>query len=169
MSRNRNLYDRPNSFGWISILLHWITAAIIIVMWFLGKSILSQPADEIDARRSLHITLGLVTWLLLAARIVWRFKTPHPHVEGQSDRIHRFARMIHYIMLIVLSAMLLSGPALAWALDNYPAGIALLHGIHSSMSNLLFALVLLHLLGAMKHLMFHDDETLLRMLFPRPD
>ncbi len=138
-------------------------------MWFIGKSIYSQPADEIDAQRSLHIWIGLSAWLLLALRIAWRLWMRHPHVEGQSLRIHRFARVIHYLMLLTLSLMLLSGPLLALTFETQSRLSALSYMIHSNSANLLFALVILHILGALKHLMFHDDETIVRMLWPKQD
>lgn len=163
-----SLRDRSDSFGWISIALHWATAAVIIAMWFIGKSIASQPLDQIDARRTLHIALGLSSWLLIAGRVAWRFIVEHPRVVGQSRLTHVFARRTHYLMLVVTSAMLLSGPALAWALSTGSQWVSAIHWTHRVSSTALAALVILHILGALKHLMFHDDETIVRMLWPRP-
>ncbi|MBT8146708.1 MAG: cytochrome b/b6 domain-containing protein, partial [Gammaproteobacteria bacterium] len=113
MSQSNSLQDQPNSFGWISISLHWITAVIITALWILGRSIEFQAVDAIDARRTLHVTVGLIAWLVLAGRIFWRLKHPHPRAVGQSNRIHRVARFAHYLMLGLLGIMLLSGPLLA--------------------------------------------------------
>lgn len=160
------LYDRPDSFGWASIALHWLAAALVILLWFLGKSIASQPLDEIDARRTLHVTVGLVAWLLLALRIGWRLWSGHPQVAGQSLHIHRFAKTVHYFMLAVLTCMLLSGPFLALAYADNSGLNNVARFIHACGANLLYALVVLHILGALKHLMFHDDDTIVRMLWP---
>ena len=84
MSKPRSLLDRNNSFGWLSIGLHWFATVAIILLWFIGQSIALQSIEQIDARRSLHVTLGLIVWLPLFARIVWRFKAGHPHVNGQT-------------------------------------------------------------------------------------
>ena len=103
MDTRRALQDESESFGWISIVLHWVTAGIVIAMWFIGRSIAEQSSVAgVVARRDLHVTLGLTTWVLLAGRIVWRIITPHPHVPGQSRRIHRIARSAHYLMLLSL-------------------------------------------------------------------
>ena len=56
----RSLLDTQNSFGWFSIGLHWFAALAIILLWFVGQSISLQSIEQIDARRSLHITLGLI-------------------------------------------------------------------------------------------------------------
>lgn len=162
-----SLYDRPNSFGWISITLHWTTTVAIVVLWLVGQSITSQLTDEIDARRALHITLGLVAWLPLAGRIGWRLLVAHPHVRGQSRLIHRVARFTHYLILAALSVMIISGPIMAWALPDRTgiADIALV--FHANAAVVLFTLVVLHVLGSLKHLMFHEDETIARIFLPR--
>ena len=167
MTKRSSLYDQPNSFGWISIALHWTTTVAIVVLWLVGMSIMSQPIEEIDARRSLHITIGLIAWLPLAARIVWRLRMAHPRVNGQSLLIHKIARVTHYLLLTTLSIMLISGPVMAWALP-VRAGIAeFALAFHSRAAIVLSILVALHVLGALKHLMFNDDETVARIFRPK--
>jgi cytochrome b561 len=167
MNQESTLQDQPNSFGWISIGLHWLTAVVIIALWVLGRSIEFQPPDAIDARRSMHVTLGLLAWLLLAGRIGWRIRHPHPRAVGQSDRIHTIARVTHYVMLGLLGIMLLSGPLLAWTLTGQPGAASITHTVHGVTANLLAILVLIHVGGALKHLMFNDDETMARIFVPR--
>lgn len=163
--RNR-LLDQPDSFGWISIALHWVTAAVIIALWVIGRSITDQDTSEtIDVRRSLHITIALAAWLLLLLRILWRLRMHHPHAAGQSLFIHRFAQSVHYIMLVVLSLMMISGPVMAWIDNEIVTGLA--YRVHASSADLLFTLVLLHIGGTLKHMMFHEDDTIIRMLWPR--
>ena len=167
MNQPNSLQDQPNSFGWISICLHWLTAIVITALWILGKSIEFQAAEAIDARRSLHITIGLIAWLLLAGRIVWRLRNAHPRATGQSALTHKLARLAHYLMLGLLALMLFSGPLLAWSFSGQSALAALMHTIHATTANLLALLVLLHVLAALKHLMFNDDETIARIFIPR--
>ena len=167
MKQKGLLYDQANSFGWISIILHWSTALAVLVLWYFGQSISYQPLAEIDARRSLHITIGLIAWLPLAGRIAWRIYGAHPRVKGQSESIHKFAKFSHYLILGALTVMIVSGPVMAWALSRSSsiAEVALI--FHSNAALLLTALVMLHVLGALKHLMFNDDETIARIFTPR--
>lgn len=167
MTTPGSLHDQPASFGWISITLHWLTAIIITVLWFLGRSIEFQPVELVSERRSLHVTLGLIAWLLLAGRIAWRIRQGHPRAHGQTELIHRVARLIHYLMLTLLSVMLLSGPLLALTLSSSPGLASLAHTVHEFSANLLLLLVLVHIAGALKHLMFNSDETLARIFVPR--
>lgn len=139
-------------------------------MWFTGKSIFGQPGDDIiDARRTLHVTIGLSAWLLLAGRILWRLRNPHPHASGQTRRIHVIAKGAHFVMLAAVAVMLVTGPLLAWAVARHPELATSLHRVHAMSANILGALVILHILGSLKHLLFHEDETIIRMLWPKVD
>ena len=167
MSKDSSLHDQEESFGWISIALHWFATVAIILMWFIGQSIASLPAPEMDARRSLHITLGLIVWLPLVARILWRIKSRHPRVKGQSLLTHRLAKGAHYLMLVVLGILLLSGPLMAWAIPRSTNVMEIAFVFHANAAMALALLVVLHVLAALKHLMFHDDETIARIFLPR--
>ncbi|PCJ27263.1 MAG: hypothetical protein COA96_03510 [SAR86 cluster bacterium] len=173
MTKHNSLYDQADSFGWISIGLHWATTIAVLVLWFVGQSILSQAVDEIDARRSLHITIGLIVWLPIAARIVWRLRTKHPQLRGQTTWVRNTARAAHYLMLAALSVMLVSGPTMAWMrYFSSPEGAStadIAFVFHSTAAMILAGLVSIHILGALKHLMFHDDETVARIFVPRRD
>ena len=178
----RAVYDQADRFGWISIVLHWLTAIAVIVLWFLGKAIAFADADSVEPQRRLHMSMGIVLWLLLAGRIAWRLRSGHPRARGLTDLTHRIARFSHYLLLAALSLMLLSGPLMAWAngasipvfdwfvipgpIGESPAVRSVMHTIHLTSSNLILWVTLLHVAGAFKHLMFHHDEAFVRMLWP---
>ena len=180
--RQSRLYDTGSIYGWISILLHWVTAIIVIALWFIGQSIMNVSLEEVDDRRALHVSVAASAWLLLIVRTLWRFRSGHPHVRGQSDSIHRIAVVAHYAMLIIMLLMLLSGPLMVWTggraiaiFDTIcipgPLGESETLGelawfIHSNAAMALFWLVILHIGGALKHLMFHADDTIARMIWP---
>lgn len=165
--RPGSLYDQPDSFGWISIGLHWASAVVITLLWFVGMSIAQQSAEAMDARRSLHITIGLIAWLPLAGRIAWRFLVPHPWAAGQSARTHQLARTAHLVMLGLLVVMLLTGPLVAWLGATGSTVAKGMFQMHALAARVLLVLVILHVLAALKHLMFHDDETIARIFVPR--
>jgi len=168
MNRLADIVDTSDSFGWISIALHWATATVVLSMWFIGQSIDAQSSPEsIDALRKLHITIGLVSWVLLAGRIAWRVRQGHPRVDGQTLMTHRIARSMHYLMLMMLGIMILTGPVIAW-LGPQASSLSLsLHAVHRISANVFFILIAIHVLAALKHLMFHDDSTVVRMVMPK--
>ena len=179
---NAGLYDGRSSYGWISIALHWATGILVVALWIIGKGIETAPPEAVDGRRALHISIAASAWLLIAFRIVWRLGRGHPHVRGQSMLVHRLASGVHYLMLAGLGLMLLSGPLVVWA-GGQPielfAGIRipsptgrmdalreLAWWVHENTALLLLLLLAAHVAGALKHLMFHADETFARMIFP---
>ena len=63
----------PLNYDSRSIRLHWVTAALVAVLWCLGQTIDWFPKGDIRiAARSAHILLGAVLALILAYRIWWR-------------------------------------------------------------------------------------------------
>jgi len=161
------IYDRPATFGWISIALHWVTAGLIIALWVIGKNIgFAGDGETAASWHDLHVTLGLTTWVLLAGRIVWRMMSGHPHAHGLTAKTHAIAKFAHYLMLAALTLLIISGPTIAWlGRGSSPGAIA--HTIHVYAGNLLLILVLTHVVAGIKHLMFHDDESVVRMLWPK--
>ena len=163
---NNTLLDQPDSFGWVSIVVHWLTTIVIIALWFIGRSISEQVSlDAIDARRTLHVTIALIVWLLLLFRIFWRLRMHHPRARGQSLLIHRVARTVHYVMLAGIAVMMISGPLMILFDSNAVTDVARL--IHVSTASSMLVLVLIHIGGTLKHIIFHEDDTIVRMLWPR--
>lgn len=158
--------DRSNSFGWISIALHWATAVLIIAMWIVGKNISWAEDNSAEFWRTLHITVGLSAWVLLAARIVWRVFSAHPRSSGLTKRTHSIAKAVHYLMLTTLTALILSGPVVAWLGRGNSFGSAALL-MHTYAGDVLLILVITHILAAVKHLMFHQDDSVIRILWPK--
>lgn len=182
--RQRAYADQADGFGWISIGLHWVSAALVIALLVVGFGIANAAdAGDLALRRNLHVSIAIAAWLLLLLRIAWRLRVPHPRARGQSARTHLVARTVHFVILAMLAVMMFSGPVLAWARSEaivvfgrwqFPsaagdmaavADAAL--GVHRAVAFALATLVALHILAAMKHLMFHEDETIVRMLWPR--
>lgn len=176
------LFDGPDHFGWVSIVLHWLTAIAIVVLLFLGKTLTIVDAADVAAQRSLHMSIGITAWLLIAARIGWRVRSSHPRSRGLGPLTHRLAKYSHYLLLLALSLMLISGPLMAWAGGNaipvfdwfsIPGPIGELqalqtamHSVHVLGGNVILWVTVLHIAAAFKHLMFHDDDSFARMLWP---
>ena len=72
-------------------------------------------------------------------------------------------------MLLVLIVMLISGPLTAWAMPDHSSLSEFAFIFHSNAAKALAMLVVLHILAALKHLMFHEDETVARIFVPRKD
>lgn len=174
--------DMKTGYGWVSIILHWVVATIIIILWSIGDWMQGIPEGESNPLIGLHISIAASTWILIWARIVWRLKSAHPHLVGQSNIAHTTAKWLHYTLLGAIALMLISGPVMVWS-GGWPieifgwvsipspiGGIVWLNkaaaSVHDFCADVIIVTVLLHICGAFKHLMFNDDETFIRMLVP---
>ena len=181
-SETNRLLDRRDRYGWVSIALHWSAAAAVIALWFIGQGIEFAEPDQVGSRRRLHMSVGVTVWLLLALRLGWRLRFGHPRVGGVGRRTFRFARAVHYSVLAAIALMLVSGPVMAWANGGsipvfsafaIPAPFgesaplrAAAHVVHVAAAQVVLWLTLLHVAGALVHLMFRDDDSFVRMLSP---
>lgn len=177
-----SITDKTNGYGLISILLHWLTAGVVLLLWFLGDSLqaLSAVADRF-AQLQLHISIALSAYVLLVLRIGWRLRSGHPRVAQQANWSHWLAKVIHYSMLLAITLMLVSGPAMLltsgveysiFGLFDLPTSTfkpnwyQAAHRVHALSGDLIMLLAVVHMLGAFKHMMFNDDDLFVRMLMP---
>jgi len=176
--------DSTRGYGWISIFLHWVTAAAIGYLWFVGDTLAVIEAPGERARgASLHVSVALCVYLLFLARIAWRATKGFPQWEGQKRYDRILSRLAQNAMLLCLVAMIVTGPLLLLAGSGIeffglftlpgpviqdPALVGAAALVHARAAALLMIIMSLHICGAFKHLMFHDDDIFLRMLVP-PD
>ena len=178
------LRDSPTGYGWVSIGLHWAAAGLVVALWFVGESINAQGDPSPLQNIRLHTTLGLCAYVLLTARVAWRFTEGHP---GRSPRLGRFSfrsgLLVHYILVAGIAVMLLTGPLMAWSgglplaifgfeipspFGRSPGLFEILHWIHRQTATVLMSVTALHILGVTKHVVFDRDGTLDKMMVPEP-
>jgi len=178
------LKDTANGYGWVSILLHWVTAVVILYLLYLGSTIGSL--EGLDRQRAVnsHTSIAISSYLLLLARVVWRVIYRHPGpLEEQRGWAYTLGKWTHYAMVLAIALMLVTGPLmqLSYGRDIYvfewfaiptpfaePAfGFAtFLHGVHSSSALFIFLTVLMHIGGVYKHTAFNQDGTLAKIIIP---
>ncbi|MGD2167829.1 MAG: cytochrome b/b6 domain-containing protein, partial [Gammaproteobacteria bacterium] len=142
----------------------------------------TDPVER-AAALNFHTSVGVSCYLLLWARILWRVVVGHPAPnERQRGLFFKLGKWIHYILLVALGCMLLSGPAMAWASGTdivvfdwfvIPAAIDplftvrdALHIVHRSCAIVMFIGIVLHLGGVYKHTAFNHDGTFTRIILP---
>ena len=178
------LKDQKNSYGWVSIAMHWLVATLIFTLWFTGDSIsFFETRTERGNQRLLHMSIAVCAYGFIWFRIGWRLFSKHPSLDGQSRLDHWIANTAHYLMLVAIALMLISGPLMIWSRGNpipvfdwfsipSPMGTNsalsdFAEEIHAFSANTLLIVILLHISGAFKHLMFSDNEVFLRILVPK--
>ncbi|MEL6288725.1 MAG: cytochrome b/b6 domain-containing protein [Pseudomonadota bacterium] len=173
----------------VAIALHWTMAALLIGMVVLGNIMFDENGREIFWLYQLHKSIGITILILTIARIVWRLMNQPPahcaELVGWERTASHATHMAFYglMLAIPLSGWLLVSTAkiavptllydaIRWphlpgltALD--PAVKQTIYGwaatAHEAMSWLLAGLIVLHVAGALKHIIVDRVPILARM------
>lgn len=166
-------YDRP------SIVLHWLTAGLVVILWTLGQTIDFFPkgAPKIDAR-SVHITLGATLALVLLVRILWRVTAGRRLPLAHAGWLGGAAKLVHYGLYLLVATTVVLGILNAWQRGDtlfnlytipklVPGDVALrrtLQGLHGDFADVVLIVAGLHAAAALAHHYLLRDRVLRRML-----
>lgn len=178
--------DTPSGYGWISIALHWLTAIVILTLWFIGSSIRTDVESGDDSTLRLHTSIAICAYVLLWFRVIWRFRQKHPGpMREQAGVFYEIGKYTHYAILAAIAAMLVSGPLMVWSrgavihvfdwfaipgpFDTNLALFSFFHSVHVWGSRIVIIGTVLHLGGVYKHAAFNQDGTFGKMLVASRD
>ena len=155
-------------------LLHWLMAAMVLAMLFIGIFMVSTVSPAYAALVSIHKPLGIAILLLVLLRIWVRLRYGAPGLPMDlPPAMKALAHLSHLLLYALLLAMPLLGwgmlsaagyPIVLWGpvrlpaiLPADPALYTLLRNAHTWLALTLFALVLLHLGAALFHALIRRD------------
>jgi len=104
-------YDR------ITILLHWLTAVLVVALFALAESwdFLRHGSPLRKELHSIHISLGIVLALVVTLRLGWR-ATRGRRLLSVSAGLMAFAgKAIHHALYLLLAVQIVLGFLLRWA------------------------------------------------------
>jgi cytochrome b561 len=175
------LRNTLTDWGSLARLLHWIIAVLLVLQFALAWTADEMP-EESAQRLTLivrHVSFGITVLALAIVRILWRFGNPTPAPPVGARRweisISHATHGILYLLLLVIpiSGFLMSaahGDPVSWFGLQLPAlvskGAAIgrpAHETHEILSNVLLAIVGLHVLAALKHHFITHNDVLRRM------
>lgn len=155
-------------------VLHWLMAACILAMFFIGVGMVSTIAPKYLPLIAIHKTLGIVILLLVVIRLGVRLRYGAPALPaGLPIPMKLAAQLSHYLLYALMVVMPLLGWAMLSAAD-YPVVVfggvhlpmilaqsesvhTLLWDAHYYLAFAFFALVLLHLGAALFHGLVRRD------------
>ena len=172
--------DTRTGYGWISIALHWLTAIIVLTIWFIGSSI-QTPDGMSESTLRLHTSIAISAYALLWLRIAWRFVKGHPGpLPRQAGIFYVLGKYTHYILLVAIGVQLVTGPLMVWSMgaeihvfdwlaipgpfDTSMGLFAITNLIHVWSARVIIIGTILHLGGVYKHAAFNQDGTFGKML-----
>ena len=178
------LKDSRQDFGLISICIHWLSALLVFFLFGLGVYMVDLGYYDPWYHKgpALHISLGLLLFLLTLLRLLWRALNPTPE-ELVHQRLQALAaKGAKLLLYLAIFALVASGylitpaegkPAEMFGLLKIPALIELnadqvdLTGeIHEYLAWGLVLLAAAHAAAALIHHFVWRDRTLVRMLKP---
>ncbi|MES2343906.1 MAG: cytochrome b [Pseudomonadota bacterium] len=178
-----SLRNSRAAYGWAAIALHWISAVGVTALYLLGEQMEEAPdrAAKIAAQ-NLHVSVAVLLFTFLAARLLWSLSQPHPRPLEQNVWLHRAATAVQVLFLLMIAVLLVTGPLAIWSgarpiqvfdlfaiPSPFPTRVEWLHEaaeeVHGAASKLFWPLIVLHVAGALKHLVIDRDGTLQRILW----
>ncbi|HEY9198206.1 MAG TPA: cytochrome b [Gammaproteobacteria bacterium] len=179
------LKNTSTDYGLVAIALHWLVTVAVIGLFALGLWMTGLEYYDAWYQRApdLHRDIGILLFIVVAFRLVWRWLNPVPRPESTHTRWERrLAPIAHALLYVLLFAVMIAGylistadgrsievfgviavPATLSGIDNQEdiAG-----EIHEWLAFLLIGLSALHAAAALKHHFIDRDRTLRRMLGP---
>lgn len=174
------LRDSATKFGALSIINHWLIAALFITLVPMGLYMegMERGPDKWQLY-DLHKSLGVIVLVYGFWRVSWRFIQGFPeHVEGVLAWEKKAAKISHYALLAAIVIMPVSGYIMSEAgghaievfglftmpaiPDNESAAF-IASGFHGTVGKLTILVFVIHFSAAMKHHFVNKDSTLKRM------
>ena len=171
-----------NRYSAVTMLLHWAIAILVIVNWRIAETAEHAPEEEAGAIMANHFSVGVTILVLILLRLAWRFvHRPPPlaaHLATWERLLAKTTHTLFYILLIVMPlagwlAMSSFGRGVSvWGLfelpplpvsENMDRGMAIFE-THATAGMVLLVLIVVHVLGTLKHTLVDKDGNLFRML-----
>ncbi len=175
------LKDRGAEFGAVSIVNHWVIAVLIIANLAVGLYMDDLPrGPELTWWINLHKSIGVFVLIYGIWRVAWRCVCRFPDdVAAMPQWQELAAKAVHLALLLAILGMPITGYMLSSMSDHAVSFFGLFNlpplpqdkavadvakEVHEILANVLIAIIVIHVIAALKHHVFDKDATLKRML-----
>ncbi len=175
----------------VAVLLHWLVAGLIVVNVLLAWSSDSLPKPEVHSVMNIHKSIGLTVLGLALLRLLWRIGHRPPAYPPSYQRWERWlSHGVHGLLYLVMFGLPLTGyfmdsahtgkeyhPIIWFGLFEFPHLPLIMHlapemkdqvheffeAAHGLSADALYALLFLHVAGALKHQFLDRQKEVQRM------
>lgn len=179
--------NSERSYGLLSIGLHWLGAIGVILLLVIGlQADWAGEAGDRARRAELmawHISVGVTFAAVLLARVVSHYGQKQPTPVPQPRAMVFVSKGVQHMMLLAVVLLVISGPMAVWSAGralnvwdafSIPGPFAerneavheTAETIHAIGRYMLYVLIPLHILGALKQALIDKSDSLKRMLAP---
>lgn len=180
------LANTSTSWGPVAKALHWTIAALILftsafilhvndsTWWF------KSSPEVFITYIHWHKALGIIAFVLIVARIIWRWRNPVPQTVPLTAREKLWSHRVHLAIYVLMVAVPVTGFLASsffgsgtkfWGLFEIPSplpkwrlGVAIGYWAHFVLAWALLTLVAGHIGAALYHHFVRKDRTLVAML-----
>jgi cytochrome b561 len=172
--------NSPKRYHPLQVTLHWLVVVLVFAMFVIGKSMSRLPNDaEKLTPLALHMSVGIITLLVIVFRFVMRMRLPKPaHASTGNTLLDWVGKIVHYALYALVFLMAVSGLSLSMQAELAPivfggSGASLpadfydfaARVLHGFIAPTLFLLILLHVGAAFYHQLALKDNLLSRMWY----
>jgi cytochrome b561 len=177
------LLNTPQSYGAVSVWLHWVVALAVFALFGLGFWMVDLTYYDPWYRTGpdIHRSVGILLFVAVLARLAWRLLSPVPKALPTHQRWEVItAHLAHGLLYVLMLAAMISGYLISTAdgsaiqvfeLFQVPSVTGRLRGIEDTAGVVhywstwgLIGLAGVHALAALKHHVIDRDNTLRRMV-----
>lgn len=171
----------PSRYHPLQVSLHWLTVLLVFAAFLIGKSMSRLPNDGASklAPLAIHMSIGILTLLVIVVRFITRMKLPKPaHASAGNAFFDWIGKLVHYALYAFVFLMAVSGMSLSLqtglpSIVFFGSGAPLpadffdfaARALHGFIAPALFLLILLHVGAAFYHQWFLKDKLLARMWY----
>jgi cytochrome b561 len=156
-----------------TILLHWLTAGLIVALWCMGQTIDWFPRPLRPDARSAHFTVGLILGVVLFLRVHWRATTGRALPNADPGLLGLAAKAVHYLLYALVIGEVALGICNACFRGDSYFGLFSLPGyrplrdqiewLHAQVATAILIVAGLHALAALAHHYVLRENVLRRM------
>ncbi len=175
-------FNSENSYGWVSILLHWSMALLFVGMYLLGDYMVDLDYYDPWYHRApdIHKAVGILLVGFMLFRFAWNRLQSRPTELSDKPVLIKLARAAHNLFYLIVLMLFISGYLISTAkgkgIDVFeiltlPALLPenaergeLAGDVHEILANIFLLLALMHAAAALHHHFIVKDFTLRRML-----
>ncbi|MEZ5811085.1 MAG: cytochrome b/b6 domain-containing protein [Rhizobiaceae bacterium] len=159
-----------------SIIAHWIAAALVISLFF------THEGERGSLAFAFHVGAGFIGGLFLIWRVFRRLARGMTDKPAQNWLLNLASQLVIWGFLINMVVITLTGIFVIWSLGqpidifglfSVPSPMPAMRSLHEALEEvhevsgqLFVPLVVLHVLGALKHAVIDRDGVMARMVSP---
>ena len=174
-----HLTNTLTEYGFISKILHWVSAMLLLVQIPLGFYLVDMEfGPERLSIENIHVAIGLSLFYLVILRLLYKIFNPTPKLQPSIFKGQKFLAKMNHVLLYVTIISITSSGILKKLFNGETLIIffseikiqenfelsELFYDVHVFSNYLIIALIIIHIMAVIIHKLFFNDNLLKKIL-----